>query len=246
VITRAVVPERYLKQFSDALWAHFGPVLDARRSRGVLRAAPVSACLVLTSLLATAWMFVPGPWQDSARAVWLYSGASLYHWQLWKVPASGLLAMGWMQWLWTLLMGLVVFAALEVRIGPVRTLVCAVASHCLPTILIALAAPLVGNAAELTYPDYGTSCLVVGAAAALAEVRRSAWLTAIIMASLLADVVLSAPSTTVEHWLSAATGAVVALGAEQYARIGRTKAGRLRASSRSLLDSRELPGICSA
>ena len=67
-----------------------------------------------------------------------------------------------------------IFAVLEVHIGWARLLACVVASHILPTVTVALLAPLLGHADMLSEVDYGTSCLVVGAVAGLAWLRATA------------------------------------------------------------------------
>jgi hypothetical protein len=78
---------------------------------------------------------------------------------------------------------------------------------------VAVLAPPLGHAELLGQVDYGTSCLVIGAAAALAWVRRSMLLAAIIAAGLTADVVLSAPLTAIEHAAALVVGALLVAGA---------------------------------
>jgi hypothetical protein len=193
-------------------WAQqLGPVLDQVRSRGIIRAAPASLMVAAGSFLATAAVRISTPWQNSATELLSYKGEDLYAWQLWKLISSGLLALSWPQWLWTLFVAVVLFAALEVRVGSRRLIACILLSHVVPTVVVALLAPAIGERDLLTHVDYGTSCLVVGAAAALAWVRRSALLAGVMVVSLATDAFLSAPSTAVEHCLAVTIGAAVAV-----------------------------------
>jgi hypothetical protein len=198
-----------------AWWGEqLGPVFDQVRAHGVRRAVPASALLALASLGATAVARVASPIQGSAAGFFTYRGRDLYAGAVWKLPASGLLAQSRPQWCWTLLVAAVVFAALEVRVGWMRLLVCVLLSQTVPTVMVALLAPLCGHAELLSRPDYGTSCLVVGATAALAWVRRSALLALVIAISLAADAVLSAHATAVEHCLAVSIGALVIMSVE--------------------------------
>jgi hypothetical protein len=171
--------------------------------------------LALASLGETAVARVTSPIQGSAAGFLAYRGRDFYAGAVWKLPASGLLAQSWPQWIWTLLVAAVVFASLEVRVGGMRLLLCVLLSQTVPTVMVALLAPLCGHAELLFRPDYGTSCLVVGATAALAWVRRSALLAMVIAISLAADAVLSAPATAVEHCLAVSIGALVIMSVKQ-------------------------------
>jgi hypothetical protein len=149
--------------------------------------------------------------QRAAAGALSYRGLDFYRGALWKLPVSGLLAQSWLQLLWTLLMAGVLFAALEARIGARALLVCVFVSQVIATTLIAVMAPLLGLAGELTHPDFGTSCLVVGAVGALAWVRRSQVVTAVIVISLGVDAVLSSPVTAAEHDVAAVLGFLAAI-----------------------------------
>jgi membrane associated rhomboid family serine protease len=182
------------------MWrSYFAPLGERMRSRGLGRAVPASLALVTISLVLTALVHMPSPLRAAAKSALAYEGDDLYAVQLWRLVTSGLLAQSWAQWLWTLFIGVTVFAVLEAQVGQANLLACVAASHLVPTLGVALLAPLLGRADVLSQPDYGTYCLVIGAVAALSWVRCSVLLAAIIIAGLLADVVLSAPVTAAEH-----------------------------------------------
>ena len=215
--------------------AHFEPARESIRSRGLARAVPASLALATASLILSALVHTPSPVQQQATRLLEYQGDDLYSGELWRLVSSGLLAQSWLQYLWTLFIAVVIFAVLEVKIGWARLLGCVAASHVLPTVTVALLAPLLGHADVLSEVDYGTSCLVVGAVAGLAWVRRSLPLAAIVAVGLIGDVMLSAPLTVVEHTLALVVGAVVV--AVTASRV----AGGVLAPSRSGLQSRVGP-----
>jgi hypothetical protein len=214
------------------------------RAVGTLRAAPASVVLAVSSLAITGVVRLPSPVQDAAYALLTYRGQDFYSGEVWKLPLSGLLAQSWPQWAWTLFIAAVVFAPLEVRIGGRAVLMCVFLSQISSTSVIALLAPVTGHADLMSHPDFGTSCLVVGAAAALAWVRRSLLLSGVIGLSLAVDAVLSAPTTAIEHCVAVSAGALVLIAARHArARTGRNgneasgRGGHARARSGSSFGS---------
>jgi hypothetical protein len=195
-----------------------GQLPDRLRDRGVLRAAPVSLAMVLLSLIATASMRIPSPLRHDARAVLVYRGHDLQVGILWRLPTSALLAQSWWQWAWTVLMAMFLFAALEVRIGGLRLAICLLASHCVPTVVLAILAVMTHHQHELQRPDFGTSCLVAGVIAALAWQARSATLAAIVLFGLVGDLFLNSPVTISEHIMAAALGVLTVVRADESVR----------------------------
>ena len=189
--------------------AHFEPLRESIRSRGLTRAVPASLALATASLILTALVHTPSPIQQQATSLLEYKGDDLYSGELWRLVSSGLLAQSWLQYLWTLFIAAVIFAVLEVRIGWAKLLACVAASHIVPTVIVALLAPLLGHTGVLSEVDYGTSCLVVGGVAGLAWLRRSLLLAAFVATGVIGDILLSAPLTVIEHALALAFGAVV-------------------------------------
>jgi membrane associated rhomboid family serine protease len=210
----AMTPSRLLRLHYDWWLQQLGPVYDRVRTKGILRAAPASMLLAAATLVVTGLVRLATPLQHNATALLSYRGEDLYDGELWKVPLSGLLAQSWPQWVWTLFVAAVVFAPLEVRAGARKLLACVFLSQIVSTSAVALLAPTTGHADLLSRADYGTSCLVVGAAAALTWVRRSMLLAFVITLSLAFDAFLSAPSTAVEHCIAVAVGALVLVAAK--------------------------------
>lgn len=201
--------------------AQLAPVAERIATGGFLRAAPASLALAMGSLVCTAAARLSTPIQHVAAGALGYRGLDFYRGALWKLPLSGLLAQSWPQWLWTLLMAGVLFAALEARIGAPALLACVFGAQVISTVFVAIVAPALGHAGELTRPDFGTSCLVVGAAGALAWVRRSRLVTAVMLMSLGLDALLSSPATAAEHQVAAVVGFLVAVAAAPAAYRGR-------------------------
>jgi len=207
------------------------PIVDRGRALGISRAAPISMVLALASLVVTGLVRIASPARHQLAGILSYRGQDLYDGQLWKLVSGGLLAQSWSQWLWTLFVAVIVFAALEVRVGGPMLLAAAFAGQVISTVAVAWLAPLIGHAEQLAHEDVGTSCLVVAAAAALAWVRRSLLLTGVILSSLLVDGFLSAPATAVEHCVAVATGALVMVAAPA----GRRPRDRVPASARAFM-----------
>jgi hypothetical protein len=189
--------------------AHFEPLRESIRSRGLARAVPASLALATASLILTALVHTPSPIQPQATSLLEYKGNDLYSGELWRLVSSGLLAQSWLQYLWTLFIAVAIFAVLEVQIGWAKLLACVAASHIVPTVTVALLAPVLGHTDVLSEVDYGTSCLVVGAVAGFAWLLRSLPLAAFVAIGVIGDIMLSAPLTVIEHALALAVGAVV-------------------------------------
>lgn len=194
-----------------AWWVeHLKPLRDRMRAVGVVRATPGSLGIVLVSLAATAVVRLPNPLQHDASAVFVYHGRDLHTTAaLYQLPLSALLAQSWPQWAWTALVAAALFAPLEVRIGPARLLGCLLAGQVLSTAAADIQAAYAGRGAELAAPDFGTSCLVVSAAAGYAWLTRSRMLGATLGTGLCIDAILSAPLTIIEHWVAAGIGILV-------------------------------------
>jgi len=205
----------------SSLWQHhlewwadqLRPVADRVRRLGYARSAPTTLLLILTSLTITAAALGTGSGHHAANHALSYRGTDFYHGDWWKLITSGLLAQSWLQFLWTALVAVVLFAPLEVRVGAGKLIAATFLPQIISTVVVAIGAPLLDHSNELTRPDFGTSCLVVGAAAALAWVRRSRLLALVIVVSLIVDSVVSAPATAIEHCVAVATGALVMMWA---------------------------------
>ena len=87
--------------------------------------------------------------------------------ELWRMIGDGALAGGWAQWIWSVLVGLAIFALLQARIGRASAVGCVVATHFVPAVAVALAVPVLGHAGFLAYLDAAISVAVVVAAAAM-------------------------------------------------------------------------------
>jgi hypothetical protein len=87
--------------------------------------------------------------------------------ELWRMIGGGALAGGWAQWIWSVLVGLAIFALLQARIGRASAFGCVVATHFVPAVAVVLAVPVLGHAEFLAYLDAAISVAVVVAGAAV-------------------------------------------------------------------------------
>lgn len=202
------------------------PVTARIRQQGVLATAPVTLLIIMASSLATASVRMADPVARAARSVLVYRGSDFFDGALWRLPASALLAQSWWQWTATCAILALAGGALEVRIGSGRLVGCLALCHCGPTIVVALLARLV-DGAVLARPDYGMSCLMVGAAAALAGRIRSLPLAGVLAVSLAVDGLFDAPVTIAEHLMAAVIGTTLGLLASRAVHPGAVRARRV-------------------
>ena len=87
--------------------------------------------------------------------------------EIWRMIGAGVLAGGWAQWIWSVLVGLAIYTMLQARIGRASVLGCVVVAHFVPAVAVAFAVPVLGHADFLPYLDAVTSGVVVIAAAAM-------------------------------------------------------------------------------
>jgi hypothetical protein len=136
------------------------PTAAIRHSRHLV---PVGLVLAATSLSAIAFVQAVRPSaHDATTLVRDHSNGELL-----RVIGGGVLAGGWAQWTWSVLVGLAIFAVLQARLGRASVLGCVVATHFVPAVAVALAVPVLGHATFLAYLDAAISVAVVVAAAAM-------------------------------------------------------------------------------
>ena len=124
---------------------------------------PAGLVMAATSLSVIAFVqAVPPSARDATTLVRDRSNS-----EVWRMIADGVLAGGWAQWIWSVLVGLAIFALLQARIGRASTVGCVAATHFVPAVAVALAVPVLGHAEFLAYLDAAISVAVVVAAAAI-------------------------------------------------------------------------------
>jgi membrane associated rhomboid family serine protease len=227
------LPSPWVAMQRDWWAALLGPAYSAVRRANPLRVLPVTSFVLVASLVATSAFRLPGPQHDVAPALLVYRGQDLYDGGQWRLPTSALLAQSWQQWLWTALMCFILFAPLEVRIGSARFGTLIGLSHVVPTVAVGLLAPAAEHGALLERPDYGTSCLVVGAAAALAWVLKSRLIVTFMVVGLALDGFLNAPATIIEHVIGIGVGVLAIVWSERAARPSGLQLSVIRTSAPS-------------
>ncbi len=145
----------------------FVPMRDLPTSTAPIRPSrhlvPVGLVLAATSLSVIAFVQAVRPSaHDATTLVRDHSEG-----ELWRMIGAGVLAGGWAQWIWSVLVGLAIFALLRARIDRASALGCAVATHLLPAVAVAFGVPVLGHADFLAYVDAATSSVVLVAAAAM-------------------------------------------------------------------------------
>jgi membrane associated rhomboid family serine protease len=193
---------------------HYGPSTGPqRRWRDLATAAahagastyPVTlALLFITTLLTIARAF--GPAQSSlVDRIAQYRAEDLADGRYWRLPASALLAQDWLQLVWTLVVGGALFLLAEKVLGSIRLLLVLVIAHVVPTVVIAGWAET-DHPASLHTLDYGTSCLIIGAAAALIASQRLVLLAVATAATFGVDALINSPVTITEHVIALVLG----------------------------------------
>ncbi|MDT4938568.1 MAG: hypothetical protein QOG80_2239, partial [Pseudonocardiales bacterium] len=166
--------------------------------------------MVATTVLTALGNSTDGP----RRVAYLLAGyrpSQLFDGQLWRLPLSALLAQSWLQWAWTVLVGGALMVAVESRLGRIRAATVLSLSHIVPTVAVAFWARAVEDRSIMSSEDFGTSCLIVGAAGALLWVSRSRLLAVGLLVSFVGDIFLNSPVTIVEHIIAVGIGGVTAI-----------------------------------
>jgi hypothetical protein len=145
----------------------FVPTRDLTASTAPIRHSrhlvPVGLVLAATSLSMIAFVQAVRPSAHDATTLVRDRSEG----ELWRVIGAGVLAGGWAQWIWSVLVGLAIFALLQARIGRASAFVCVVATHFVPAVAVVLAVPVLGHAEFLAYLDAAISVAVVVAGAAM-------------------------------------------------------------------------------
>jgi hypothetical protein len=145
----------------------FVPTRDLTISTAPIRhsrqLAPVGLALAAMSLAVIAFVQAVRPSAHDATTLIRDHSEGV----LWRMIGAGVLAGGWAQWVWSVLVGLAIFALLRARIGRASALGCVVATHFLPAVAVVLAVPVLGHAEFLAYLDAAISVAVVVAGAAM-------------------------------------------------------------------------------
>jgi hypothetical protein len=170
-----------------------------------VRKCPVTVALLLAMIVLTASRTLGPAAARTVNAIAQYRGTDLAAGRLWSLPASALLAEGWLQLAWTLVVGGALFVLVELSLGSGRTLLFLAIAHIAPTLVIAGWAE-VDHPALLHNADYGTSCLIMGAAGALITSRHLARLAIATAAVFGVDALINSPVTITEHVLAVSLG----------------------------------------
>lgn len=190
---------------------HFAPVRARIRDRGLLRALPVTIAFGVIWLVAGVLSVLPATGDAIAELV-QYRGADLTDGHAWRMLLSifGSYHLG--QALWAGVLNTVfVLAPLEARVGSAYPLVIMWAGHLLPSLGAFAVLSLAGLTDWLERLDYGSSAALMAAVAALAVLRRSWVITAVMAFGLVGDAFFSDHLTAAEHWSAAAIGALLGL-----------------------------------
>ena len=120
----------------------FVPTRDLTTSTAPIRHSrhlvPVGIVLAATSLSVIAFVQAVRPSAHDATTLVRDRSEG----ELWRMIGAGVLAGGWAQWIWSVLVGLAIFALLRARIGRGSALGCVVATHFLPAVAVAFAVPV--------------------------------------------------------------------------------------------------------
>jgi hypothetical protein len=216
----------------DWLMAYQRPFRQQVARDGLLAVAPVSAVFALLTLV------VSSLWRDRAAhaavaACCAWRAADLAHGALLPLAGSALLVRRPVEAAWTVAAGWLVLGPLEAAVGGRRLLAIGALGHAVPTVLVDLAWLAGPRAGEgLAGLDVGTSAVVVGGAAALASLTRSAPLAAVLAAGVAVDLATTPNLASAEHLLAVAVGAAAALARRPDPEIARLAVAVLRGQVR--------------
>jgi hypothetical protein len=213
----------------DRIMRYQRPFRTRVARRGLASAAPVSVAFVLVSLTVSAAWHGPAAGRGAVTACCAWRAADLRHGQLLPLLGSAFLVRRWVEAVWTVAAGWLVFGPLEATIGSWRLLAIGAIGHVVSTMVIDLcwlAGARAGDA--LAGLDVGTSAVVVTAAAALAVSARSVPVAVVLATVLAVDVAVAPDLATAEHLIAVAIG----IGGALLLRSGRWRDGGAAAIAR--------------
>ena len=136
-----------------------------------------------------------------------YHAVDLGEGRVWRLVLSAFAAQSGVQFVWTVLMLMTVFVAVERIVGSVGVLLISLGAHVISTLAIDGLAYSWDWHSWLSQTDFGTSCLIMGTAMALLMATRSKLLAGALIIILISDGFVNSPMTVLEHLVALLVGA---------------------------------------
>jgi hypothetical protein len=140
-----------------------------------------------------------------------YRAVDLGEGRVWKLVLSAFAAQSGVQLVWTVLMLMTVFVAVEGVVGSVGMLLISLGAHVISTLVIDGLAYSWAWHTWLSRTDFGTSCLIMGTGMALLLATRSKLLAGALLIIIIGDGFFNSLMTVLEHLVALLVGAATYL-----------------------------------
>ena len=163
------------------------------------RRAPVSMGMIVVTVALSAGPVVSPSISSALLGLTAYHAVDLGRGRVWRLVLSAFAAQSGAQFVWTVLMLMTVFVAVERIVGSVGLLLISLGAHVISTLVIDGLAYSWPWHSWLSQADFGTSCLIMGTAMALLLATHSKFLAGALVIIVIGDGFLNSPMTVLEH-----------------------------------------------
>lgn len=175
------------------------------------RRAPVSMGMIVVTVALSAGPVVSPSVSSALLGLTAYHAVDLGKGRVWRLVLSGFAAQSGAQFVWTVLMLMTVFVAVERVVGSVGVLLISLGAHVISTLAIDGLAYSWDWHSWLSQIDFGTSCLIMGTGMALLLATRSKLLAGALIIIVICDAFVNSPMTVLEHLVALLVGAATYL-----------------------------------
>lgn len=173
---------------------------------GAISEAPASTALLASMVGMSGALAFPRAAGPVLRGLSVYHGDDLAHARWWRLVLSALAAQSAVQLIWSVLIVVTVFLALERTVGAVGVIVISLGGHVAATLAVDGIAYAAHWRSWLSRPDFGTSCLLLAAMAAALLATRSRTLAVVLLAVLVGDGFVNSSMVVLEHVVALVAG----------------------------------------
>lgn len=190
-------------RFERVRTARWGATLS-----GAMSQAPASMALLAAMLGMSGALAFPRAAGPVLRGLSGYHGDDLARGRWWRLVLSALAAQSALQLIWSVLIVLTVFFALERAVGALGVVVISFGGHVASTLAVDGIAYAADWRSWLSRADFGTSCLLLAAMAAALLATRSRILAVVLLAVLVGDGFVNSTMVVLEHVVALLAGVV--------------------------------------
>ena len=167
--------------------------------------------MIVVTVALSAGPVISPSFSSALLGLTAYHAVDLGKGRVWRLVLSAFAAQSGVQFVWTVLMLMTVFVAVERVVGSIGVLLISLGAHVISTLMIDGLAYSWAWHSWLSQTDFGTSCLIMGTGMALLLATRSKLLAGALVVIVIGDGLLNSPMTVLEHLVALLVGAATYL-----------------------------------